>query len=203
MAQDAGSILPGAAVAQVASASGAMGPGELDETVGEKVRINVPAIGKLTYQQLFQMTSNQGETLDAFLLRVGPKLRAYSDATGFEACGEIAHKDGRFGIVAGTSFSHLACAIFKNKVPAGMEPIGAGIHSHGGKHPFKQTREDRVFSGIGDDPRAIVSAIVYGQELDMFSQQDMALGRGYLAIPGGVLLNEPNRGVSRLVASAQ
>ena len=169
-----------------------------DDAVGPKERVTVAGIGHMSYQRLFQLISEPNESLDDFLLRVGPKLRAFSDATGMEACGEIAQGDGRYGIIGGTSYSHLGCAIFSIKVPQGMTALGVGIHSHGGKSQFKQNREDRIFSGVEDDPRAIGHAVVYGQDLGAFSQQDQAIGRGYLATPDGVLLHAVGGQVTKL-----
>lgn len=144
-------------------------------------------VRKIPYERIGEERSAPGESLDAFVLRIGPKLRAYSDATRHEACGVLAKDDNSYGIVIGTSGSHLACAIFMNKVPEGMTSLRVGIHSHGGKEQFRANKSDRLFMGLGDDARTISRAVVYGQELNMFSETDHHIGEGYLATETGVL----------------
>ncbi len=94
-------------------------------------RVHIQGLGTVDYEHLFTDTSEPGESMDAFAARLGPRLRQFSDATGFEACGVIASEGQRFGAVIGTNRSRIACANFHAKVPQGMTSTGETIHSHG------------------------------------------------------------------------
>lgn len=146
-------------------------------------RIQVPGIGRLDYQRLFEEVSKPGETLDAFALRIGPRLRAYSDATGFEACGVLATDGERFGVVVGTNRAHIACANRSAFVPAGMKTTGETIHSHGLDSSFQVNRSDRLLLRLPGTAMVTMS----GQKLDAFSPMDFHGGPGYLVTPTGVL----------------
>lgn len=171
----AGSSIFGAAMAQ-----------EPDEPVK---RLNIPGIGMVPYQKLFEDHSRAGESLDQFMSRIGPRLRAYSDRTGYEACGVIARGGDTYGVIVGTNHAHIACVNAHSFVPAGMTSINETIHSHGGERPFRPNRADKALMGEfllakpGD-----VSA--RGQTLDAFSPVDFSGGPGYLAIPFGRLLHQ-------------
>lgn len=171
----------------------------------EVERLNVTGIGGLDYQRLFEVTSDPGETLDAFALRIGPKIRAYSDETGFEACGVLATDNARFGVVIGTNRSHIACANFKEFIPAGMVPMKQTIHSHGTDIPFKPNHSDHALSGtqlnkvgLGRNSGRPLS-IMRGQTLDEFSDADLTGGPGYLAAPAGLVLFQDGSGAVRVV----
>jgi len=43
-------------------------------------RIQIPGIGTVDYQRLFEEVSHPGESMDDFALRVGPRLRAPGNA---------------------------------------------------------------------------------------------------------------------------
>ena len=104
-----------------------------EEVAGEVQRIRIPGLGMLDYQRLFEVVSEPGESLDAFALRISPRLRDFSDESEFEACGVIATDgQGGYGIVVGTNRSHIACAnFFLSRLPAGMKATEQTIHSHG------------------------------------------------------------------------
>ncbi|HEL3200029.1 TPA: hypothetical protein ACKP7X_002508 [Stenotrophomonas maltophilia] len=151
-------------------------------------RVNVPGIGLVPYQQLFEAVSEPGESLDAFALRLGPRLRAYSDETGFEACGVLASDGDRFGVVIGTNHSHVACVNFASKVPAGFQPTEETIHSHGGEKTFAASATDvLLLSKDAFGSRSRTSLRVTGQKLGEFSKTDYQGGAGYLATPKGVI----------------
>ena len=168
-------------------------------------RVNVPGIGSLSYQRLFEAVSEPGESLDGFVLRIAPRLRAYSDATGFEACGLLATDGERFGVVVGTNQSHIACANFKQIVPAGMNHTNQTVHSHGTDTPFKPNRSDYALSGAGlattshgkNSGRPL--SVMSGQTLDEFSKSDFDGGPGYLAAPDGLVLFQNGSNSVRLV----
>ncbi|MBN8224822.1 MAG: hypothetical protein J0L89_08405 [Xanthomonadales bacterium] len=157
---------------------------------GEVQRLQVPGIGRLDYQRLFEALSDPGESLDAFVLRISPRLRAYSDETGFEACGVLATNGERFGVVVGSNRAHIACANFDSFTPTGMTPTGQTIHSHGKDRPSRANKNDLALMGqqlaaLGGAGKAMVT--VAGQALDAFSSTDFHGGPGYLATPAGVL----------------
>jgi hypothetical protein len=155
--------------------------------LGGVVQAREANIHQVPYQRLSEEISVDGESLEAFLLRVGPKLRAYSNETTFEACGAVASNGKQFGLVIGTSGSHMACGIFWSRVPEGMTNIGVGIHSHGISGQFRQNKADRWFMGIPEDSKRSGWDITFDQDLNMFSDTDKANGRGYLATETGVI----------------
>ena len=172
---------------------------------GEVQRLNVPGIGRLDYQRLFEAVSEPGESLDAFALRIGPRLRAYSDATGFEACGVLATDGQRFGAVVGSNRAHIACANFDAFVPTGMKPTGQTLHSHGNDRPSRANKNDLALMGQqlaaqGGVGKALVT--VAGQALDAFSVADFRGGPGYLATPAGLLHQQGSLGSVRDVSTA-
>ncbi len=66
---------------------------------GEVEKVAVPNVGTITYEHLFDAVSEANEGLDDFMARISPRLRAFSDETGFEACGVVARNDeGRFAV---------------------------------------------------------------------------------------------------------
>jgi hypothetical protein len=151
--------------------------------------MRVPGIGSIPYQMLFEARSNHGETLDTFVLRISPQLRTFSDSTAFEACGVLAQNSSGFGIVVGTSQSHVACANFPSIVPEGMSPTSETLHSHGGTKSFFANKIDQKLmrKAVGDRG-SLVS--VHGQVLDQFSPDDFRGGAGYLAGPGGRVFHQ-------------
>lgn len=157
-------------------------------------RVHIEGVGRVPYSMLFEVVSEPGETMDAFALRLAPRLRAFSDETGHEACGAIGRAaDGRLGAVIGSNGSHVACAVFGAKVPAGMVATGQSIHSHGGERAARANKADLALMGkhlaeMGGAGRAAV--YVNGQTLDAFSQVDFHGGPGYLAIPGARVLHQ-------------
>ena len=156
-------------------------------SAGTVERLNVPGIGRLDYQRLFEAVSEPGESLDAFAARVAPRLRAFSDASHFEACGVLATDGERFGVVVGTNRAHIACANFSSKVPAGMRATGETIHSHGTDRAFSANRNDKELSPSQmADTRGGIRGVA-GQTLDAFSPADYHGGPGYLATPSGVI----------------
>lgn len=179
-------VVLGLAVAGAAY-GGELGGGSIPETgvePGPVEQISVPGLGRVPYQRLFEVVSEPGESLDTFAARIGPRLRAYSDATAFEACGVLATDGTRLGVVIGTNGAHIACANFESKVPNGMRSTGQTIHSHGGEKSFNANRADKALLGGQLGGRAV--ATVHGQTLDAFSPLDFDGGPGYLATPTGM-----------------
>ncbi|WP_225766768.1 hypothetical protein [Stenotrophomonas sp. Marseille-Q4652] len=151
---------------------------------GPVEKVKIPGVGPVDYQHVLTETSQPGETMDAFAARLSPRLRAFSDETGFEACGVIATDGERFGAVIGSNRSHIACANFSSKVPEGMRPTLQTIHSHGKERGFNANRNDLALNGqVFAGHRGLRG--VAGQNLREFSEMDYDGGAGYLATPEG------------------
>lgn len=160
--------------------------------------INAMALHAMPYEALGTYTSTPGETEVQFLERMRPVLRAFSDSTQFEACAEIASTaDGKsWGILLGSSKSHLGCVVYPGRVPAGMAATGVTIHSHGGSKGFGMNRADRLLTGTPDMGRYVW---IDAQRLDHFSPTDFAGGPGYLATPTGLLYQDGTPGSEQAV----
>lgn len=149
-------------------------------------RVRIPGIGVVDYQRLFEVVSEPGESMDAFALRIGPRLRAYSDETGYEACGVLATDGELFGVVIGSNRAHIACANFNAFRPIGMKPTGQTIHSHGVDGRFHANRNDVALQGQFFAGQMGIKSVA-GQKLNAFSNMDYEGGPGYLATPTGVI----------------
>ena len=147
----------------------------------------------LPYVHLADYISQPGETKIQFLRRVGIELRRYADRTTYEACGTIATDGQRWGIVIGTSDSHIGCIVHSGKAPAGMTSTGESIHTHGRKNfTFHITDVDAFFAGAADGMR-MQSGDVYH-----FSATDYG-APGYLATPDGLRYEDGRPGSEREV----
>lgn len=157
----------GWALMAFSSVAGAQGP--LDE------RIVVEGLGEIRYAALFEDTSRPAETQDAFVRRIAPRLAAFSQKTGMEACGVIAQQDDQWGIVVGTNHSHIVCMNFPDKVPAGMAATGVTLHSHPQGRHYKVNAADRMVLG---KLTALNTQAERGPK--GFSAADFTSGPGYL-----------------------
>lgn len=156
---------------------------------------------KVAYQHIADLRSRAGESEHAFLVRIGPQLRAFSDKTGFEACGVIgSDKNGDFGVVLGSSGSRIGCVNDPARVLTGMTSTGETIHSHGRQGSFNMNHADKALSGL--DPFDINLIPIHGADLFHFSPRDYAAGAGYLATPTGLEYQDGRAGseVAVLVA---
>ena len=168
---------------------------EVDRAPVEYVRI--PGIGRVAYQFLFEEISEPGESLDSFASRIGPRLRAYSDETGYEACGVLATDGELFGVVIGSNRAHIACANFNAFRPIGMKPTGQTIHSHGVDGRFHANRNDVALQGQFFAGQMGIKGVA-GQNLNAFSNMDYEGDPGYLATPTGVI-HQQGKGTVRQV----
>lgn len=164
----------------------------------DRQRIRIPGIGVVEYQRLFEAVSEPGETMDEFAARIGPRLREFSDQTGFEACGVIATDGQRFGVVIGSNRSHVACANFTSKVPVGMQATEETIHSHGRNRSFNANRNDVALQGQFFHGQVGLRGVA-GQNVREFSAMDYEGGPGYLATPNGVI-HQRGQGTTRTVS---
>lgn len=155
---------------------------------GPVEHVRVEKLGTLPYQYLFDANSNPEESLDSFVLRIAPELRAYSERTGFEACGAIAKTtEGTYSIIVGTNHSHIGCAVLHDKIAPDAIFTRQAIHSHGTDKPVRPTKADLVFFGpmlskygIGPNTRRPLTKIG-GQGANDFSETDLKGLDGYLA----------------------
>lgn len=152
-------------------------------------RVEVPGLGTIDYLRLFEAVSEPGESLDNFALRIGPNLRAFSDDTGFEACGIIASDGERFGVIVGSSQAHALCANFTDKVPEGMKANGQTIHSHPRGDSYKINATDRAFLG----PLYRIGDRYTRSNRGVFSADDFSAGPGYLVSPSGAIYYQAGR----------
>lgn len=168
-------------------------PSLASDTAGPVERVQIRGGDSVEYQLLFEAVSETGEALDAFVLRIAPRLRAYSDETGFEACGVLATDGDRFGIIVGTNRSHAACGNADTFVPAGMKPVGQTLHSHRTGGMYRANKNDRALIGgrVGKGYRAT--------EADTFSAADFT-APGYLVGSGAVWHQIGKRTVRRVSA---
>lgn len=163
-----------------------------DSPVAMAGTVNVAA---LPYEAIGQLTSEAGETEQAFLARIAPQLRTYSDRTGFEACGMVA-TDGasHFGVVLGSNHSHIGCVNDPTRVPDGMTSTGRTIHSHGRQGlRVRATEADWILMGNPQDPPHYIG----GFDLSHFSDQDYQQP-GYLATPNGLIFQAGARQVETI-----
>lgn len=155
----------------------------------------VDGLGRMPYEKLFEVVGEPGESLDAVAARAAPQLVAYSDETGFEACGVFATDGERYSVVVGTNHAHTACLNFTAKRVEGTQTERVTIHSHG-KGAAKLTRSDMRFMGLAEDARTHkMHGTVWGQDREKFSEQDLGGYAGYLATPTGVLFHDGNHQV--------
>jgi len=156
-------------------------------------------ITHLPFETLETLLGQPGESMDAFVVRIGPDLRKFADKTGFEACGLIARAaDGTFGVVLTSSRSHVGCVVQTASLPAGMVATDQTIHCHGtdGRRS-SMNRADRALLGVSDSESGL--GFVPTQNLSHFSPTDYAGGAGFLATPTGVLHQDGTPGSEREV----
>lgn len=152
-----------------------------ESEAGTISKIDIRGVGRLDYQPLFTEMSTEGETLDAFVVRIAPRLRAYSDETGFEACGVLATDGEKFSIVVGTNFGYMVCVNSSTFVVDGFRHAGATLHTHGRQGRFTPSRADRLLMAESFAGQRASLAVVHGQALNAFSDADIRSGAGYLA----------------------
>lgn len=136
-------------------------------------RLDVKGIGRLEYQHLFTETSQDGENLDAFVVRIAPRLLAYSEATGLEACGVLAKDGERYGVKVGSNRAHAVCVNMRLFLPEGMTSVAQTLHSHPSGSSYRVNAQDRLFLGMLTPLRSIQERGRPG-----FSPEDFSSGAG-------------------------
>lgn len=162
-------------------------------------KIFIEGVGVVVHENV-EIFSVESDDMHAFAGLAAQRMLAYSQATGYEACGIIAKGHGRLGIVITSNHSHIACAVHEDKTPHGMTSTGADIHSHG-LGAVKMNRQDMMFSGIRLGARdRHLQGTVYGQNRNRFSAVDLTAGPGYLAAPNGTLYHDGKGQISLIRA---
>lgn len=157
-------------------------------------RIDIRGLGGLDYQHLFTARSEPGESLDAFMVRIGSRLRDWTRAEGFEACAAIASDGERFGVVVGTNRGHTVCVNFHAKVPVGMTATGQTVHSHTTMRRYRLTQADLLVVGGGR-----VGAVQRGDNPELFSEEDFS-APGYM-VSGTTVWHQAGKGTERAVGA--
>ena len=166
--------------------------------VASITRVNSPGYGVIPYKALFELHSVEGETMDEFALRISPRLREFSDATRFEACGAIGKSaDGRFGVIIATNESHIGCVSSQDILPEGMTAANQTIHSHGKNESVVMNKTDQALFGKDLDQhgfgyktgRGLQKKRISGQGIHEFSRADLTGDDGYLAVGEGKVLH--------------
>lgn len=148
----------------------------------------VAGIGKIPYQELFVLASQPNQPKDEFLLVVASRLWAYSQSSGFEACGVLAHNGGIWSVVVGTNQSHVACVTTEDRIVRGSRFAGENIHSHGNTQTAHLNMIDRKILGLRATDRH--RRLMIWQHTERFSHHDLNEGAGYLAISDGFLYHD-------------
>lgn len=141
--------------------------------------------------------SNEGEELEAWLVRVAPILAAYTQESGHEACGFIAqnHDGSRYGIRLTTSKGALTCVVDPARVPEGMTALRATLHSHPQRSTVFPTAADELYYRTNPLPSG--QLIKRGRPVNVgnstFSTADYAAGAGYVVTKGRVFFQSGKR----------
>ncbi|MEW2930190.1 hypothetical protein [Stenotrophomonas maltophilia] len=139
---------------------------------------------------LADLTSQQGETLPSFLLRVGGALHGYTRETGFEACGAIGEQDGIYSVRLFSDRVPHGCAVRTSTLAKGFAFTGETIHSHPHAKVLTMTTRARAWSQFYRDGHAGAPTL-RNDGATGFSKADRANGDGWL-VAGGQLLHLVN-----------
>ena len=152
------------------------------------------------YVFLGRMTSQPGETKDAFALRVATRLSAFTQNTGFEGCGELmGSNSGKvWRVYLVTIQAHVGCMRVKFE-DASFTAINESIHSHPQTTSIRANIQDGRFYAFA----ACGSPVQV--EPKSFSDGDFRSGSGYLVAKANSpfakvrLLHQEGRGTERVV----
>lgn len=153
-----------------------------------------PAVAAPSLTHIAELVSEQGEPLEAFVLRIAPVLDRYTRETGFEACGMVAQSPDseRFGVRLGSTKGAMTCEMRRSNVPPGMAALRLSIHSHPHKPTILPTAADVAF--YAGNQAANGRMVLRGRPQRVggafFSTGDYASGPGYLVSDGRVLYQE-------------
>lgn len=150
---------------------------------------------EVTRQYLGDFTSEQNESLDAFVLRTAPALQEYTQRTGFESCAQIGQNaDGLYAYSLSSIGAQLSCVIDANGLPEGFVSINVTIHSHPTAPKIYPNAVDRI---LAQHAKQLLSKEVRNAGARGFSTADFATP-GYL-IAGHQVLHQKGFGTVRRV----
>ena len=153
-----------------------------------------PQASDLPSELVGEFRSAPGESLDEFMVSVGGALHRFSARTQFEACGwvGVSADHTRYGVIAYSNRSHIACNSRGIDVPTDMSPLPVTIHSHPTQTGLQLNKADRlalallgngaVVAGLQRSASAPATVQVV---TDGFNTGDYNRP-GYLAASGGV-----------------
>lgn len=120
----------------------------------------------------------QLRSMDAFALRVGRDLRAYTLEHGVEACAVLCAGKKEWAATLVTIESQAACPRLP-ACPKGTRATATDIHSHLAADTFRALALDQLFL-----PADTAVGALIGTRPEHFSAADLAGGQGYLVSPG-------------------
>lgn len=142
---------------------------------------------RLQRSYLGDFVSEEGESLDAFVLRTAPALKEYTSRTGFEACALIGKNEaGLFSYSLSSIGAQLSCIIDKDGLPVGFESTNVTIHSHPTAQKVRPNEVDRFLASYA---KQLLSSEVKNGGARGFSTADFA-SPGYLVAGDRVLFQE-------------
>lgn len=151
--------------------------------------------GALPVWALGTLESHGGEDQLAFLKRAGRLLNAYTERTGYEACGVIGERRGQPGSHPGrwvlplvTQKAHIACMPALT-LPEDAVYTGETIHSHPSHavRRYRPTAADRTFLQMLEGRRVALGQTQSVRTLSQrFSEQDYKAGPGWLVVDGAL-----------------
>lgn len=148
-------------------------------------------------ERIDAVMSRPGETKEAYLLRAGSALAAYTSRTGFVGCGRIwaNPESNAWGVQLTSNHSHVGCVLTSETVGHdGWNPVEM-IQSRSSKASFVVSRSDRLFlheeAGVGET-----------WHNDEPSRQDLPAGPGYVVSQGRLLYQDGPDSVREIGALA-
>lgn len=133
--------------------------------------------------------SQEGETLDAFALRMGVWFRNFTTTSGYEACGLIfasSTEEGKWALPIFTNNSQIGCAMPETTLE-GYALTKETIHSHPVEKMVEPNANDRIFLQGQSDRFHVERRQRRNVDPRTFSNTDFAGGPGYLVTDGKVL----------------
>lgn len=138
---------------------------------------------RATAYRLTTLTSDEGESKEAFLGRVGRFMTNYTQNNTFEACASICKANAspastKWAVVVHSNESVLACAAV-SVCPDGMADTNEVIHSHPVMGQYPITRTDEAFLRARNERQKVGRQFAV-REYSGFSAIDKERGKGYL-----------------------
>ncbi|PJL52193.1 hypothetical protein B9Y60_10535 [Stenotrophomonas maltophilia] len=146
-------------------------------------------------QYLGDYVSEEGESLDAFVLRTAPALAEFTNRTGFEACAYIGQNQaGLYSYSLSSIGAQLSCILDAQGIPEGFSSLGISIHSH---PTATKIRPNQVDFLLAQHAKQLLNNEVRNGGAKGFSTADFQ-GPGYL-VAGSNVLHQQGFGTVRRV----